>query len=68
MSILPHFAAESSYFSQIPIINLPERLENASTVGSKEVVGHIGVEVKILLLGHKVSCSCSHLELLVIPV
>ena len=57
MSILPHFAAESSYFSQIPIINLPERLENASTVGSKEVVRHVGVEVQVVRVIKEVSAS-----------
>ena len=49
-------------------LSVAKGFANPTTVGSKEVVSHVGVEVEILLFGHKVSCSCSHLELLVIPV
>ena len=49
-------------------LGVPERLADATTIGAKEVVGHVGVEVDVILLTDKVPLLCSCLELLVVPL
>ena len=48
-------------------LSVPERLADATTIGAKEVVGHVGVEVDVVLLADKVPLLGSCLELLVVP-
>ena len=48
-------------------LGVPERLADATTIGAKEVVSHVGVEVDIVLLADKVPLLGSCLELLVVP-
>ena len=49
-------------------LGVPERLADATTIGAQEVVGHVGVEVDVILLTDKVPLLCSCLELLVVPL
>ncbi len=49
-------------------IFLPEGFGNAATIGAKEVVGHVGMEVEIIAVLQEVTLLGSMLELLVIVV
>ena len=49
-------------------LGVAKGLAHSTTISAEEVIRHVGVEVEILFLGYKVSCSGSHFELLVIPV
>ena len=46
---------------------VPERLADATAICAKEVVGHVGVEVDVILLADKVPLLGSCFELLVVP-
>ena len=48
-------------------LGVPERLADATAIGAKEVVGHVGVEVDVILLADKVPLLGSCFELLVVP-
>ena len=48
-------------------LSVPEWLADATAIGAEEVVGHIRVEVDIILLADKVPLLGSCLELLVVP-
>ena len=48
-------------------LGVPERLADATAIGAKEVVRHVGVEVDVIFLTDKVPLFGSCLELLVVP-
>ena len=62
----PHLAFQAEHV--LLHLGVAEWLDDAAAISSKEVVGHVGVEVEILVVADEVPRLGRHLELLVVPV